>query len=299
MERTSFSHRTVFVGLLVSLFGAAVVAGYIYHRYVRYVPVATRLVPPGATLVVRLEVEQAVVYQPFRTFVLPLLERGRKAKESREKGLERVTSLELAVDAREIVYAEFPNNEWSVLVGGMFRRDGVLSGVRRMMGEEGVELREEGDMLIHQSGISFAVSEGGTLVLASSAELLGRTLTVSQPEIFGEALKRASFAFQSRGAGDSPLGLVAWVVPADPFLLAIAPSPELSEEESVSEKLKENQQLKGLLPVETLQFERASATVSSFVSPVSRLYFDGMVRSLGTRIAASLEKTLKSSPSRI
>lgn len=171
-ERASFSHRTVFAGLLVSFVLALGVAAFIYTRYVRFDPVAATHLPSRSDRIVHLGVEQAVVYEPFRRHLLRLVDGGT----SRLARLEQETTVELAIDARELVWVDSPEG-WVVALAGLFRRDGVVDGIQRIFADEGIELQKQRDpsgweRLSHRSGVSFAIAEDGTWLLASSAELL-------------------------------------------------------------------------------------------------------------------------------
>lgn len=168
MERRAISYRTVFWGLALSLLGACLGAAYIYERYVRYEPLAARHLPSDVLSVTHVNVEQAVVYEPFRKHLLSLLELGRVAPEPRVKHLERKTTLELGVDSRELVFAELPEEQWLLLLAGMFRRDGVIEGVATMLRDEGVASRKVRDCLLVGQRAAFTIAADGTLVLASS-----------------------------------------------------------------------------------------------------------------------------------
>ena len=173
-ERRSFTPRVVLLGLAISLVAALAVALYIYVRYVRYDPVALRHVPPEVPIVVHLNVQQAVIYEPFRKHLLHLFEAGRKGPESRLLHLERKTTLELGVDAREVAFGFGPGDSWVVGVGGLFRRKEVVEGAARMLQDESVA----SDVLSHptrlrlDSGVEFSVAEDGTLLLAQSEAML-------------------------------------------------------------------------------------------------------------------------------
>lgn len=206
-QRRSFSPRVVFSALLVSLVLALGVAGYIFVRYVRYQPMAHRHLPENTAVAVRLNVEQAVVYEPFREHILPLLEIHREEAEPRAKHLERETTIELGVDLREVIFArarsaehgqDRPKEEngqsgtggeaapgsrglgndgdWLIALGGHFRRDGVVEGISRMLAAEGVEteVHKAPLRLVHPSGAAFGVAEDGVLLVAGSEGMLMR-----------------------------------------------------------------------------------------------------------------------------
>jgi hypothetical protein len=167
--------RVVLTGLAVSLVAALAVAYYIYARYVRFDATASRHVAPGVEVLVRVDVQQAVVYEPFRKHLLHLLEAGRQGPESRLLHLERKTTLELGVDTREVVFGWGPG-VWSIAAGGLFRRDQVVEGVGRMLDDEHLahRLLEGPRRIVMASGAAFGVTEDATLLVTSSdAALLG------------------------------------------------------------------------------------------------------------------------------
>lgn len=296
MERPSFSSRTIFAALGVTLILAAIVAGYIYERYVRFVPTAAVHLPSNFQFAARLEVQQAVVYEPFRTFMLPLIERGRTGLESRAKELERATTLEVLIDAREFVYGELPDGEWIVIAGGMFRRDGVLSGVEAIMRAEGVELSRRPEGLVHPSGVAFGVSPNGNLLLTSSLPVLERALSASFGGPFGHNAEGASLHLEKKGSAAGALDFTLSVLPEDPFLLQFIPDPPQALSDALIEKVTEIPQLTSLVPLSGLSFSPGGAPSEALLAPLSREDFGESVRALALRVGASLEKSLENTP---
>jgi len=139
MDRPSVSHRPVFIGLAVSLVLAAAFALFVYYKFIRYQPRAESFLPARAQLTAWVQMEQAVVYEPFRQQFFPLLEVGRQGPESRLLHLERKTTLELGVDTRELALAFLPDGGFAVILGGLYRPDKVAEGVVRLLDEEGVD----------------------------------------------------------------------------------------------------------------------------------------------------------------
>lgn len=172
-ERKHFSSRSVLLGFALSLVFALAGAYWIYTRYVHFEPVAALHVPADSELVVQLQVEQAVIYEPFRRHILPLLELGKAGPESRLKALERWTTLELGVDTREWVLAWDTEGEWVMALGGLFRKDKILEGVRGMLQEEGLEVQpfEDPPRLQGAEGRSWGQASDGTFLLAQTEEL--------------------------------------------------------------------------------------------------------------------------------
>jgi hypothetical protein len=190
-QRSGVSYRLVLALIAASLGVAFAGAVYVYLRYVRYVPRLDGHVPADFAVALRLDVEQAVVYEPFRQYLLPLIEvdRPQQARPggelalggragSRLEAFRSATTVELGVDLREVAIAVDTAGEWLVLLGGHFRRDGVVPGAFEVLEREGIplELRAAPDRLVHPSGAAFAVAGDGVLVLAASEALLLRSL---------------------------------------------------------------------------------------------------------------------------
>ncbi len=173
-ERRSFSHRTVFTGLVVSLLFAMAVAVYIYLRYIRYERVASRHLPPGTVAALRVDLEKVVLYEPFRAHLMKLIdERPSSAPDptSRIERVKRHTGVEVGVDVREIVFGYGPSPlDWGVIVGGMFRKDAVVLGIERMMAEEGRPFArsQDGAVLVAPGGVAIAQAADGAVIIASS-----------------------------------------------------------------------------------------------------------------------------------
>jgi hypothetical protein len=192
VERQSYSHRVVFIALAVSLLVAMGTALLIYEKYVKTKPVAASHLPSDVDYAIRLDVEQVVSYEPFRVHLLQVFETKREGKEPRVKHLERKTTLELGIDSRELVFARLPTDAWLILLGGVFRRDGVVDGVERLLADEGVQVARQGDILVHHSGQAFGVADDGTLVLGSSERVTRSALQVQvlRADDFRHALER-------------------------------------------------------------------------------------------------------------
>lgn len=183
--RDGTSHGAVFAALAISIVLALGLAFYVYERYVRYVPRVAEHVPDDYAVALRLNVEQAVVYEPFRQHLLAMVEakrasapEGGQRNVSRLDALRDATTIELGVDLRELGIVLDRRGRWLVLLGGHFRQDGVVGGIARVLQREGisVERREGPERLVHGSGAAFAVTKDGVLLLAQSEALLLETL---------------------------------------------------------------------------------------------------------------------------
>lgn len=227
-ERRSFSHRTVFVWLGVSLLCAMAVAAWVYFRYVRYERVAALHVPPGTTAALRVDLEKVVLFEPMRAHVLELVnERPTTMPESRLERLRHYTGIELGVDAREIIVATGPApGDFEIIIGGLFRSETFLPGVERMMTDEGVRLTRsaDGTLLVGPRGLAIGQASDRTIVIASSERGARAALATSTAYLALGLSKEGPGGFAISGAA-----LRGWV-PAPLRLL----SPNLAAVDGVS-----------------------------------------------------------------
>lgn len=205
MTRPGLSSKVVLFWLFFALSAALGLAVWIWGRFVRFEPIAARHMPPDVSVAARIDVEQVVVYQPFREAFLPLFEAGRELPGSRMAHLEQETSIEILVDLREAVLAQDRAGHWVLALGGHFRRDGLLDGVERMLTSEGVKVhRADGPPhLVLPTGAAFAGAADGTLVLASSSDALRRALPSKVPAVaFTPGVALSFVARPADGAGE-------------------------------------------------------------------------------------------------
>lgn len=231
--RTSYSYRFVFVALALSILGAVGVAYYIYDRYVRFERLAAEHLPAELSWAARLQIEQAVVYEPFRQHLLPLFEIGSVGERSRRDRFESETTIELGVDLRELAFATTPEGDWLIVLTGHFAQEDIAEGTARMLSREGIEmeLRLAPTRLVHQSGVTFLPAKDGSLILARS-EALALTAAPARPPafLFGHSSALEVFQRQEGQPAGSTLHLV--VSPGDPFpaRLDISSPSALTEE---------------------------------------------------------------------
>lgn len=169
-DRRSISPKVVLSFLVASLLFSLGFGYFVYVRYIRYVPHASAYLPADATTTLWIDVEQGVVYEPFRQHLLGLLEAGRTGPESRLLHFERKTTIELGVDTRELALAWGPGSGFTAALGGMFRRDGVVRGAARMLADEGREpvVAEDGSFVQVGSRAFFSAQPDGVLLLGAT-----------------------------------------------------------------------------------------------------------------------------------
>lgn len=172
-ERSAVSPRAVFAFLVGSLILSFGFGYFVYVRFVRYEPRAEAFLPADAELFASIDVEQGVVYEPFRRHFFELLEAGRMGPESRLKHFERKTTIELGVDTRELALAFGPDHTFTVSIGGLFRQDGVVRGTARMFEEEGLVVDVAPDERFVQVGRAFYFSAPEGVLLLTANEPRG------------------------------------------------------------------------------------------------------------------------------
>jgi hypothetical protein len=189
----------------------------IYFQFLRYTRVAARHVPPDSDAVVRVEVEKVVLFEPFRKYLLPIVDCAGKPtmKPSRHERIQARSRVELAVDLREMVYAQAGGREhWVVLLGGMFPKSGVVAGVAKVLREEGRQGSVADGAWVDAEGWALAQADDGVLILASSIERAraalpagegARSLALPLDGAVGIALSEAGLSRTLRTAGVEPI----------------------------------------------------------------------------------------------
>jgi hypothetical protein len=168
-------------GLLALLltFGATLA----YRGLIRYERRAIEHVPAGAELAVRVDLEQLVLFGPFRENLLALVDRaplgwGAIAAPGRLARLREQGGLNLGLDLRELVVARAAGGAWLLALGGIFGDRPLLPGIESVLrAEPGAHLRSEGAMLILEpSGLVLSQAEDGILLIGSDAEIIQRAM---------------------------------------------------------------------------------------------------------------------------
>jgi hypothetical protein len=171
------------VTLLAAMGGGA----YVYFVLLRYERVVAHHVPPMAVGAARLDVEQAIVYEPVRRHLLPVIDEGLASSPEHADGLERLqaaTRINLGRDLREVLFASGPEgDDWVVVFGGMFPRDGVISGLAELLRKRGGGWDVHPDRAIGPGGIGIGQATDGSIALASSVVWLEAALPSRDPHV--------------------------------------------------------------------------------------------------------------------
>jgi len=196
----------------------------LYLRYVRYERVALRHLPPGTVLAVRLDVEQAIFYEPIRRHVLPLFGGPSSPPAQADARLSRIElrSRFKRSDLREIVVGRGDSRaDWVIVLAGLFPRDlGSETLAAALSDEPGWTRTDEGRVAEHGSGLTVGRAQDGAIVIASSRSLFASALRPSDTaERLGLSSSGAGgFALSSRAIAELstwPPVLVAGRLPGD------------------------------------------------------------------------------------
>lgn len=170
----------------VSLIALACVAGvglYVYFRYIRYEATALRHVPDDVNIVLRADAVELITYDPVREHVWPALfdaavdgtedlEGTRRVKRLREE-----TGIHVPVDLREAVVCSLDGRGWVVIIGGTFERGRFVTGLHRVLEEEGYTgWRVDGDLLLHATGFTISQADDGVLIFGTSKDIVRAAL---------------------------------------------------------------------------------------------------------------------------
>jgi hypothetical protein len=178
----------------------------LYLRYVRYERVASLHLPESTVLAVRVDVEQAIFYEPIRRHILPLFGGPGGSPTEADARLSRieVRSRLRRGDLREIVIGRgATRRDWVIVLGGIFPRGSDSDRlVTALSDEPGWTSADEGRRAEHRAtGIAVSRAKDGAVVIGSSPALLVAALT---PSATFETL-----GLEPRGAGGFALSPAA------------------------------------------------------------------------------------------
>jgi hypothetical protein len=179
--RKARSFKTVAVGGVALAAVVLSVMYALYLRYVRYDRVAAWHLPSAPVLAVRVDVEQAIFYEPIRRHLLPLFGGPGDSPTEADARLARieVRSRLKRGDLREIVVARGKApGDWVVVLGGIFPKSDLL--VTALSDEHAWAPSANGHRAVHRgTGVAVARADDGAVVIASSSELLASALPSS------------------------------------------------------------------------------------------------------------------------
>ena len=227
VERRSHSHRTIFVAFALSLAAAFACALYIHQRFTHYVPRVAYHVPEKPLFAVWLNVEQNVGFEVFQGLLGAALEFERKGPEPRVKHLEGKTGLELEVDTREVAFVSVDEDRWLILLGGLYRRDRVVSGLIRWLTELDLRPQTEGDLVVASTGHVFGISPDGVLIASNALSVAREAMAsrgrseqasiLSKPGSFMNVVSYPSVGPAAQAATASGVRVWVSIEPGNPF----------------------------------------------------------------------------------
>jgi hypothetical protein len=179
--RSARSFKSVAVGGVTLAVVVLAVMFALYLRYVHYERVACFHLPPNTVLAVRVDVEQAIFYEPMRRHILPLLGGPGSSPTEADARLSRieVRSRLKRGDLREIVIGRgAARGDWVVVLGGIFPRgSGSDRLVTALADEPGWTPATGGRHAEHRTtGIAVARAPDGAVVIASSKAVIAASL---------------------------------------------------------------------------------------------------------------------------
>lgn len=179
--RHARSFKAVAVGSVTLGIVVLAVMAALYLRYVRYVRVAARHLPPHPVLAARIDVEQAIFYEPIRRHILPLFGGPGDSPTLADARLSRIEARSRLrrSDLREIVVARGAERaDWVVVLGGLFPRDSDTLATA-VAEEPGWSVSSDRRIAMHRSGVAVSRGEDGAIVIASSEAVLDAALPPS------------------------------------------------------------------------------------------------------------------------
>jgi hypothetical protein len=224
-RRQARSFGTVALGGLALAVVIVAVAAALYVRFIRYDRIAARHVPPGSVLAIRLDVQQAILYDPVRRNLLPLLGGpGLRAADgdARLSHIEALTGIRRG-DLREIVVARGSSRaDWVIVLGGLFPKDAGASLLGAALATNGDSwtLTPDARAVVRGDGTAVGRAEDGVVLVASSeAEFrAARPVTSTSRELGLESMGPGGFAMGPIALTElarSPSALAEGTIPKD------------------------------------------------------------------------------------
>lgn len=186
VRKGALGSRWVLFGLL-ALFCAMVGGFYLgYRLLVFYERRAALHLPQGTDAVARLDLEQVVLFEPFRQHILGSAKRWVSAAEWTDLG-DRL-GINFGMDLREVLVAVETTGPGAsegravVVIAGLFPKTGVLENFAGWLKDHGHDVcHSEGKRLSCPSrGLIAEQAEDGSIVIAPNLKVLGEALPVSE-----------------------------------------------------------------------------------------------------------------------
>lgn len=181
--RRARSFKSVAIGAVALGVVVLSVMFALYLRYVHYERVASLHLPQGTVLAVRVDVEQAIFYEPIRRHILPLFGGPGSSPSEADMRLSRmeVRSRLKRGDLREIVIGRgATRGDWVIVLGGIFPSTDSDRLVNALSDEPGWASVDEGRRAEHKTtGVAVSRATDGAVIIASSSGVLAGALPPS------------------------------------------------------------------------------------------------------------------------
>jgi hypothetical protein len=245
-ERRGVSFRALaWVGVIFTAL-ASLGAWVAYRELIHYRRCAVEHLPAESQFLVRLDVEQVVLFDPVRRYLLPVIDRlplGAQRETQAGVAPDRLTrlreaGLNLGLDLREVLFASSSDRRWVLVLGGLFRRDLLPAIERALRSETAAGWTRAGDSLeFVATGAALGQAGDGALILASDRAALEaalpnseryRALGVSREGAGALVVSRAALGEWAAGGGIPP-----WLEGVERVRLSLRLTREIESEAQV------------------------------------------------------------------
>jgi hypothetical protein len=146
-----------------------------YYRLVYFERVAALHVPAAAHFAARIDLEQVVLFEPIRKNLLPVLDEASVVHgKPLSQRIATETGINLAMDLREIVVAVGPDEQWVVVLGGLFPKQALEGVVRAIAQDERLASSSisQGVLWLEQWALVAAQAVDGSFVISNQQQAL-------------------------------------------------------------------------------------------------------------------------------
>jgi len=183
--RDSKKRRWPIVVFSLLFLGALVGGGiFVYLRFFSYQNTALRHVPEGTNIALRTDVK-LITFKPVREHLWPVLldVKDDLAKSDRLKRVKAETGISIPLDLREVIIASVDARSWVIIVGGTFERGRFVTGLKKVLDEEGAEgWKLDDDLLVHDFGVAIGQAEDGVLVFGTTVDITRAALPAAEQD---------------------------------------------------------------------------------------------------------------------
>jgi hypothetical protein len=173
-----------------------------YYRLVYFERVAALHIPEGTHFAARIDLEQVVLFEPIRKNLLPVLDDASVVNgQPLSERIAAATGVNFAMDLREIVLALGPDEQWVLVLSGLFPQQS-LAGLARAITQDprlaSSELSQD-VLRLEPWAIFVAQAADGSFVLSNQQQAVVAALVPNQ-------------TFRALGLSPEGAGSVAMVV---------------------------------------------------------------------------------------